>query len=272
MSILFDKSVSALVYQKYDNNKGFTHRLRTQFTIEKSDDSSSNKAKISLFNLSYESRRYLEKDDTLIELSAGYGGHERLLFMGDITDVTHKRYDTDIVSILTCADGFNSIQLASLNLTLAKGSTSHDLIDECIKSLKIPRGTINYPPAITYPRGYSYSGKTIILIEKILEPHGFMFSIQNNMAQISDSKQGNKELLLKLSPDNGLIGSPSKDKKSIKGKSFLRPQISPGQKLEVFSTQLSSKLESLGISTVSKVIHKGDTHGDVFVSEFESSL
>lgn len=271
MSELFHRSVSALVYQKYGSRTGFTHRLRTQFTIDKTDDTNTNKGKITLFNLKQESRNYLEKEDTVIELSAGYQGCEQLLFIGDITDVTHKRYDTDIISILTCADGFINIQLASLNLTLAKGSNSNDLIDECLKSLNLERGTINYPPATLYPRGYSYAGKTVTLLEKILEPHGFKFSVQNNMSQITDTKQGNRELLVKITPDTGLIGSPSKDKNTIKGKSFLNPRIVPGQKIEVSSTQLSSKLESLGIATLSKVIHKGDTHGDVYFSEFEAS-
>lgn len=265
----FDKKISAVIYPKLRTASAVKiSGIRVSFEIEKTESVASNKADVRLFNLSQETRNFLGEADMMLNLYAGYGNSVSMIFSGDISKVISSRSGADIITSVSVADGMAVLSKSRVNFTLSKNSSTHDAIDQCIKSLGVGKGFISLPPEKKYPRGYSFAGSSTFLLENILKPEGYKFSIQNNKIQITKSFAGKgNERVIKLGPGH-LLTTPALDKKQITVATFLQPGFSPGQLVEVHSKMLGKEVKNLGYFSITKSGHKADTGSKVFFSKF----
>src|SRR5690625_1994245 len=75
-----------------------------QFVIEKTAAAEPNVASFVIYNLSADSRSFVERADRLF-FRAGYKGTARTLFSGDITQAVSYRGGTEWVTEVECGDG-----------------------------------------------------------------------------------------------------------------------------------------------------------------------
>lgn len=250
------------------------HDLTIRFSIKKGLSSTQNDATISIWNLSESSRNALGKELDDIVLEAGYlppqgGGNVGVIFKGQIRDVEHKRDGPDIVTTLSCGDGDKAIREATIGKTYPKGSKVTDVVEDLYKQLEaegIDRGEWKFPEDLPpFKRPYSVCGTCKRELDTLSRGHDFYWSIQNGTMEIvpGDGFVGG---IVLLSPETGLIDTPTITDNGVKFKALLNPEIRPNRRVRIESKTLEMNGEN-GEFRVSECTFAGDNReGDFTVS------
>lgn len=254
----FDRSVAIQFGVPGQLGKLFTE-LRVVFDIDKTASSEPNKAKITIYNLSKDSRSLIEKPGLVVVLQAGYGGVTETIFTGDIKRPMNRREGPDFLTDIEGGDGETAYQVSMVNQSFSPGVTFPSALDFVAKSLGLPVKTPEGVKNETYGGGLVLSGTSKDALDKLTEKQGLVWSIQDGVIQIIQAKTGTSEEAVVVGADSGLIGSPKKKDDGIEFVSLLNPKIKPERPV------LLQSLGFQGFVVPKKVRHKGDSHqGDFF--------
>ena len=184
--------------------------LHISFSCEKSDTESANTAKVQIWNLSNKNLKILEKKDCMIELKAGYGKNRALIFAGTVTSAVTTRDGADRLTELQVVDG----RVALLD-TKMKGSLNGVVNAKTVYGMIAGQMglSIQYAKGLsfkTFPNGYSFVGKGRICLKKMARACGHVWSIQNNVIQITKKGTPVSTKGYLLNHDTGLIGIPKR--------------------------------------------------------------
>lgn len=264
MAQLYLRKVIVTLIPGVGQPKRFSN-LRVRFRCEKSNESKPNPAEVEIFNLAAATRSSLETKNSSILLEAGYEDTVETLFAGDITKIVHQQEGSDIISKAEVKDGGNKYRNAKIEKGLPPGVKTQQIIDELIKELGLPRGTVIGVPNSQYANGVALSGLVKDRLDDICKKNGLQWSIQNGIVQVVPEGETTTDAPILLSPDTGLIGSPSKTKEGVEFTSLLQPKLIPGRPV-----QLESKFLK-GLFKVYKVSHEGDSETEQFLSKVETA-
>lgn len=254
--------------------------LRITFNVELTSTEDPNKCKVTVTNLSADTRAQLSKlPSAHVVLEAGYTDTLARLFSGDVrrpTGIQHEKSGPDWVTTIECGDGEEAYRAARFTGSFAPGTPVADVARAIAKSFNIPTGNLddamaagNFRQGIqTFSGGYSARGRASTQFRELMDSLGLESSIQDGKLQVLKPTETLKGKAVLLSKDTGMVGSPSYDsgegKKKVttlKVKSLLQPAIRPGVQLRVESEQVK------GAFKVQTVVHAGDTHGGEWTSE-----
>lgn len=250
------------------------HELKIEFTINKGVSSTQNAAIIKIWNLSESSRNALGKELDDVTLEAGYmptsgGSNVGIIFKGQIRDVEHKRDGADIITTLTCGDGDKAFANATIAKTYPKGTPVEDVVEDLYKELEaqgIDRGEWKFPEGLEpFKRPYTVCGTCKRELDTLGRGKDFYWSLQNETMEIipGDGYIGGVVL---LSPETGLIDTPTITDNGVKAKALLNPEIRPNRRVRIKSQTLEMNAEN-GEYRVSECTFSGDNRqGDFTVS------
>lgn len=243
--------------------------LDVNFTVEKTTEFKPNTATITVYNLSKENRAALEESDIQITLEAGYEGQFGIIFLGNDLIVQTRKIGVDYETTIRSRDGGKEISDTPINLEIPGGEFLEDSVREVVKVWdktlgrevelkKLPKKKAKKSKAISKP--------VAEVLNLLLEPEGFEWSIQDGEFRVVEKTKGSDETVFVLGPTSGLIGSPERtkfrlpgDKTDTEGISFtclLNPQVTPLRRV---------KLEGLsvkGIYKITRVRYVGDLKGN----------
>ena len=293
MSYLFGRQAQILVGVPGQTGLSID-KLRVKFHVEKTSESSANKATISIYNLSDSHRSIVEGqgayDDGIwtpgastITLQVGYLGIGKndstlgVLCTGSINKVSSERQENDIVTIIECLDGGMALREAVCNTSFGAGKQVSAVVDYLAKLMAAKYGlTYNKPTFLfddQYVSGIVLSGSIKDHLDKILPKINMVWSIQNNSIMISPPKNINSSKAVEISAETGMIGIPIKRELSmtetdpsagqptkiitgIEVISLINPLIMPGATIRV----ISKKANYLnGEYQVKRAEYDGDT-------------
>jgi hypothetical protein len=245
---------------------------RIAFEIKQNDESDPNKAKISLYNLSADSRAYLEKTEDMMRLEAGYKGDVGIIFWGDISDkgVKHERKGGDIITTMQCGDGLVELQSAHLEFSWEAGVTCQQIVDKALSTIGLHLAVKSGDLSKQYLNGKAYSGTVKKLLDQITKYCGLIWNTQNNSIQIYPANSTANQNAVLLNSTTGLIGIPSKTEKGIMVRSLLNHRLTPGGLFQL-ETKDGSKTGS-GLYAITAVKHVGDTFEGEFYTEVEGEI
>lgn len=233
-------------------------KTRLNFTVEKDESGNANKAKINIYNLSEDTKTFLERDNLVVFLNAGYAGGISNLFFGDLQRFDEKRNGPDIITTLECGDAENILREANIQIGLGKNATNIQVINQAIAKLKLSKGFQATIPEIKFANGYSFSGQVKTLLNEMMEMVNLKWSIQNGELQILGETQSDFQTAVLLNQNSGLIGTPTKSKDGVEFISLLNPEIRPGRAVVLESKRF---LNGSGATVkVNKTVFTGDTH------------
>lgn len=243
---------------------------RIGFDIKKNDQSNPNKAKISLYNLSDDSRAFLENTKEQMRLEAGYSGDIGIIFWGDISKKTikHERQGGDIVTTLLCGDGQASLASAHIEMSWEKGVTCQQILDRALQKLGLNLRVKTGDLSKQYLHGKAYSGTVKQLIDEIATYCGLRWNVQNNAVQIYPKGRSATSEAFLLSETTGLIGIPSKTEKGVTVRSLLNAKLIPGGLIKLETKAMTGS----GTYTIKDVKHVGDTHEGDWYTEVEGEV
>ena len=190
------------------------------FSIEVSKDNG-NPSKITLYNISDDTRGYLESkqgDKIAITLKAGYVTDSELpvIFNGEIINVLDKFEGVNRITELVCSSGSSSIQEAYTVRTFKAGTKVSEIFDSVMADLKLPKGTVYYPKGNnfvieTIQKPIVVSAPAYEVFKKLSKTFEYSAWIENGTVNVLPKhyvlKQG--EFIFKISNQTGMIGSPT---------------------------------------------------------------
>jgi hypothetical protein len=123
--------------------------------------------------------------------------------------------------------------------------------------------------------GFSASGTAKSVLDKLIPKQGLEYSIQDNESQVLEEDQDTGEDAIKLTPETGLIGSPSigligAKSEQVEGISFKAliqtTKFRPGRLVNIVSRDTD------GFFKITKVSFVGDTHDNPWFANCEANL
>jgi hypothetical protein len=273
--MLYNRSAKLQV-GKYQQEGLLLDGFRIAFTITKTETDEPNRANVEISNLSETTRNKIRQEDgNQIILHAGYldEGDISVIFIGDITNVTHSITPPDIITKITAGDGAEPIRKKTLSLSYAEGASAQQILEDIVKQMEIPlqrKFSLLDLPALIFNNGFSFQGFAADALTKITKEVGANWSVQNNELKITKKKKSSGLVALRLTDTTGLIGSPVRfrevDKQSEdedesytgwEVESLLQPKAEPGDIIEIGSKVITPAAQF----EIVEVTHSGDTHG-----------
>lgn len=248
--------------------------LRIEFNIEKDFSKHKNKAEIKIYNL--RSDKYLITEDEnetqyKVYLFIGHGEAKHRLFVGDIECSSYEKIGPNWVFTIKANDCQSVTEETVLNKSYASGgSLKNALLDmlntvgEKSKNAKkkfFVKNAVkwigdNVSNTLKIGSGLAVTGKLIDQFEKLMKEIDAKISTQDDKIEIIWENSNNKNDIVLLSPNSGLIGSPKrKNNNYIEFKSLLIPIISPGGLVKIESRNINDYYR------IEKINYVGDTHG-----------
>jgi hypothetical protein len=249
--------------------------LRVAFEVTRSIDATANAATIKVYNLSQASRLITESVGCAAILSIGYYGESSVgvakgIFSGDIIRSTTEEGEAGLITTLEAGDKIRSMGTATVSVAYKSGTPINALVLEAAKQLGVGVGEVQGISGEQFLRGFSATGKATDQLDIIAKRLNADWSIQDGILQIIKKTNPNSESIVLLSSDTGLIGSPNKKtddkgKTSVNFRCLMQPEIRPARKVRIESRYIKG-----GDYKITKVTHRGDTHGADWFSECEA--
>lgn len=250
--------------------------LRVEFQIEKTKDSTANKAEIKVTNLNKETRATIREKDALVRLFAGYKNDlgAVLLFTGNAQHIVNSWETPDIVTSIEAQDGQRVLRETRASFSYGNRTSANVIVNRLANEIGLPlRQDFNIEGDY---QGYSFNGLARDGMDEITRRFGYAWSIQDGEIQIVKREGNTGRVAVVLSPETGLVNTPERLidqegefeealEKELEWKltSLLNPRLSPGALVELQSEQAN------GIFQIEKVRHFGDTRGTDWYSEIE---
>ena len=251
--------------------------LRLAFEIEKTELSTPNKAKISLYNLAPATETRIANQYDNVILCAGYAGRDTLLFSGSIVALSRKNTPPDIVTEIEGCDGNFDYHTAVVNATLAAGTDHTSVVAACLASFTTtaagPVLVAGTPPRA---RGRVLSGATRDILTAMARDLNAHWSIQNGQLVVCDIAMTVPSHVIPLvSAETGMIGQPEVTEQGASVHVQLLPvEIGTLFQLQTRTATISQKAGTAllrqnpsGVYKIAKVKHTGDTRGDKWTTE-----
>lgn len=261
-------------------------QLKVSFDIDKNSQSTSNKAKVDIWNLNEQSRQLYQKGAQL-RLDAGYKNLVETLYIGDTTQngVRSKRSGADIIMSFECGANQKQLSSAVYDQSYPPGFPLVEILQDLANNgLGIPIGRVLGIPNFTYNSCLAVSGWVKDSLDKLLAPFDLEWFIDNNSLNIlpKSAHLGNPAIVVSsgttlrnpianLGPlaatdinsfvsasnqNTGLIGAPSQGDGFVEFISLLNPKLNPGTLVQLLSETIT------GYFRIRRSHFEGDSHGD----------
>ena len=230
------------------------------FRISRNTNASANTARISILNLSKDTRLKIYKDKYTfdiykgIELRAGYGDSKEtlpIIFKGNIKQAYSQRNGVDYQTDIECYDGGFAFLNGYTSKSFASGTSDRQILYSLVKDLPaIDIGVIgNFEGSL--PRGNAMEGATTDLIKSVSKSNFFIDNEKAYCLQDEECYRGN---ITEISSASGLMGSPLREETMLTFEMMFEPRLQIGQHIH-----LTSQTESLfnGNYKVIGVEHNG---------------
>ncbi|TJZ75573.1 phage protein [Chitiniphilus eburneus] len=243
--------------------------LHFRFVIRRGDIQTPNTADIIVYNVSDNTAQSVQKEYTRVVLQAGYDGSFGVIFDGTIKQVRRGRESpTDTYLAITAADGDSAYNFATLNVTLAAGSTAKDRLDEMEKVLGPHGVSIGYTPTLDdskLPRGRVFFGPVKNYLSWLVKNAEAKWSIQDGTVQICPLNSYVPGTPVIVSYATGMIGLPEETINGLNMKMLLNPNVKIGTLIQIDNASIQQY--RFGMSTSNTVDNENillmrDKHND----------
>ncbi|MGI4852288.1 MAG: hypothetical protein ACRYGR_10160, partial [Janthinobacterium lividum] len=264
--------------------------------ITKTATRSPNNSKITVYNLAPATRALFEKPDSKCEFYAGYAQDAGpvLMHSGNIVFAYTRREGPSFATEIQLSDGHVEARDGMVSIQIPVNGLSTNALTQIASqmglSLYMDKGILSR----TWAHGFSFYGPGRIALTKICSATGLEWSIQNGFLQIINRGGVTQRKGFVLKSTTGMILSPerlregSRESATIVGSTndqkLLANKVLIGQRLQFNGWRVRSLLlpspgpgdsivlDSLDVQgqfRIQKVIHRGDSYGGNWESEFD---
>ena len=243
--------------------------LHVSFRVVKTSKKEPNTCELTVYNLAQDHRdRIAQAEKPTVEIKAGYAPRatagalaavDELLsgpsddpdfgtiFLGNVRDASSTYEPPDWTTSLESGDGEDAIRGSRINKSFPAGTSLATVIRESARSLKVGIGNAvkkalegNLLDAGSeFLNSVTLSGQASKEMDRIIKSAGLEWSIQDGVLQLLDPGKPLEDISIVVTPETGLIGSPTIGNDGIiRLRTLLNSDIVPGRQLEVSSSVL----------------------------------
>ena len=267
-----------------------SNALNIKFDIIKDLTQRTNKCSLSIYNLSDDTRKLLEKEDTICTLEVGYSQSAGLkrIFVGYITQTRTRYSNGNVETQLELADGQIAIRDTVVHLSYSEGVSREKPLRDIASAMGLDLKISKDVTFSTIANGLVLHGKGATCLDTVCNGTNAKWSIQNNVLQIIKTEGTFQQEAIVLNVNSGLVGYPERilkaDRKNIKNQStnskkhkartkekkagwklacLLQPTLNPADLIRIQSKVIDGwyKIESLK--------HVGEYAGQQWYTELE---
>lgn len=249
--------------------------LKVEFIIEKTEESTPNTSKISIYNMNPDHRGLAEENELMIQLEVGYKGINNqaitgLLFAGDVTLSYTEKKETDYITTFEVGEETNTIVNTIFNKTYKSGYPIKKIVSDLVVSLGFNPENNDLLKDLSetkFINSVSFSDKSQNILTELLQKEGFYWHITNGELKITKENESPENYITLISEKTGLIEIPKKTVDGVKFDALINTKIQPGIQFKLKSEVM--KLD--GIYLVNSAKYKGDTHGKEWYMQIEAT-
>lgn len=275
---------------------------RTAFQVTKTATGDPNSARISIFNLSPESRAFLEQDNLWVWLQVGYGLTEsftpyQTIFFGNLNRIKAVKRSGDVIMDIEAMDASNNLTTAVVSVGFSAEINNHQILDEVVKQLRVAVGHIEELPLHVNKHGYTKVATAQKILDELTRPQGFTWNIQDGALYIQKiRKTGDLPEMVEefeLTQNTGLLGIPTKIQQRpdlgggktmksisvlntqpyIEARCLLNPKLRIGSTVKLSWKNITHQAENTNIRLeIQRLDLAGDSHEGVFECRFQGVI
>lgn len=244
-----------------DGDTGFD----IKFAIKRNLKAQPNTCDLTVYNLNAAHRSLIEQMKVArVQVEAGYVNGTSVLYSGDLRTSLSVWEGPTAVTALSSGDGEKAIRTARVKVSVRKGSSTGDVLKAIASALGVGQGNLNSAVSKLQAAGFSslftmgtvLTGSASREMSSICRSSGLTWSIQNGVLQLLPLRTYLDGTAINLSPQTGMIGSPTVDNDGIMSvKMLLMPDVIPGRKIVIKSDRLQGQYR------IEEVNSSGDTSG-----------
>lgn len=259
------------------------NQLRVRFIVQVFPGSALSLAEINIYNLSNGSE--IKHGDS-IELIAGYKARSGVIFHGTVINTFRERDNADIFTRVIARTGVVTDR-GSAEVSFGEGATIIDALKDIATSwpLRLDIDEKQFENAPPFPSGRSLDGDLPSILNGLSREYDFQWV--EHVGRLVIMKEGELRedvTAVKISQMTGMEGIPEVNRGpyglGVTVQKRLDPFIFPNSMIEIetgfssFNTgniyfgEVQPDISANGIYNVLSLIHRGDTHGDEWTSEF----
>ena len=286
-NFLYGRKYKISVVDK-DNNAWEVSNLRCVFKVEKVALEPVNTAEVTIYNLTRDTETDLLKDGSRLIIEAGYQGYTDtgevevtdnpeqqmsevksvikpkqygVIFDGDIIQLFRGREENvDYTLTIIAVDGERSLINNYINMTRAKGLTPQRMIEAVSQnSMNVTKVAYISPDleGKQLPRGKVFFGAPKKYFRSVARDQVATFWVDNGELYVvkpNDIPQGE---IIVLTPETGIIGTPTQTQEGINFKCLLNPQIKLRSVIGIDNSMIRTMKASLGQPYISNLDEDG---------------
>lgn len=188
--------------------------LHISFSLERTDSSTLNTAKFSIWNLNESHLNTLARTNCQLELNAGYGESRPCIFRGTISNVITDLDGADRMTEIEAIDGFAETKDTFISVSYRGKTAARTLLNDAANKMGLPIKYSSKASSVAlrsyFSRGYSYVGAAKNVLDAACRIANLSWTIQNGTLQITRKGESISTIAQVLSKDTGLIGIPKK--------------------------------------------------------------
>jgi len=276
MTIQFDRRATLEISNRIVGKKIEIKDLRVSFKIDKNNETNSNSAQISIYNLNPDNRARFGIPGNDVELFVGYAGVlgddtlVKKLFSGNISRASTEKKGPDFITKIEAGDKEISIEELEFNKTYKSdaGKSIKDIIKDIAKKMKLTVNGENInaiDEEKKFKNAVTFSGKASTVMDDLVNKLGLKWNVQDGELHVRNKLDANIENAVLLSKETGLIAIPIKREEGMNFVALINTAIKPTVTVRIDSDQAAKDLS--GDFIVTKAVYTGDTReGDWLVS------
>lgn len=219
--------------------------ISMEFNIDRSVMSQVNNAKITLYNLSPETRNAIYKDKYTttqywqIFILAGYGQNEIYeLFRGNIQEAFSYKKMPEWITEINAFDGSYAIQNSFTSETMTKDTSYRDMIERVIHTMpELTQGILGAPAIESTPaRGQVLIGPSYDIVQDLAGGQAFIDGEQINILAPDEAMAG-QAFVLTGGEGGSMLETPRRREQFLEVNCLFSPEIRVGHICEIQSAE-----------------------------------
>lgn len=240
--------------------------LDCTFKVQRTLRPNPNACELLVYNLTKEHRAHLTTHKRqYLQIEAGYESGTSRIFAGDVRKAESEPDGKSWVTKIHAGDGERAMQTARISRSFGPDTSVESVVRVVAEALGVGLGNALEAFAgasllevgQAFPAGVVLDGNASREMTALASSCGMEWSIQEGVMQVLPAETPTSVPAVILSPETGLIGTPTTGKgKLVKARTLIQPGLTPGHRVQIRDTEGPT-----GLFRIEKTEYSGETAG-----------
>lgn len=273
MSLQFDRQYALDIFN--DAGEQLEIRdLRVSFELTKTLLGYPNRGVVEVYNLAEEDIQRITQKFSTLRLFAGYAERVKQVFEANVKNFYKARSNPDSIFTFITSSGSRAWDSSVFSKTYNAGTSANTIIEEVGNSFDgVQLGArVSNPEWPTLLANGTFSGSSSRVMDQLSREYNFDWAIDQQELNIVPRGFALEDLpLVEITPDTGLIGSPTLTELGADFRVLMNPDLVPGRRVQMRAdfVQLGQsgtefrrvRTTADGIYKIMETRHIGDSRG-----------